>query len=93
MRAAIIFVHIVAVVGSSRPDARALGNAQHVGNDLALLFEAVIMDFEKESAFAEDILIFGGALLGQFDAARQQVRSDFAVQACGEGNQAFAVFT
>ena len=93
MRAAIIFVHVVAVVGSSRPDARALGNAQHVGNDLALLFEAVIMDFEKESAFAEDILIFGGALLGQFDAARQQVRSDFAVQACGEGNQAFAVFT
>ena len=92
MGAAVVLVHVMAVVAGDGSDAGAFGDPQHVGNDLALLLQPVIVDLEKEAVFAEDVLVFGCRLLRLIEPSRQNIRGDFPVQACGEADQAFAVF-
>ena len=48
VRPAIILMHVVAVVGCSDANTGALPDAQHVRDDLALLFQPVIVDFRKK---------------------------------------------
>ncbi len=91
MRAAIVLLHVVAVVGGDRLDAGTLGNPQHVRDDLALLLQTVIVDFEEEAVLAKDVMIFGRRLFRLLDAAAEKIRRDFAVQTCGKANQSLAV--
>ena len=53
---AIVALHVVTVVGCRRLDAGLLGDLQHVGNDLPLLIETVVVNLEKEPVLAEDVL-------------------------------------
>ena len=73
VRAAIILLHVVAVVGRGDLNAGALADPQHVGNDLSLLLQTVVVDFEKEPILAEDILVLGCRFLRLLESARQHI--------------------
>ena len=89
---AVVLVHVVAVVAGDGSDAGSLGDLQHVGNDLALLLQPVIVDLKKKPILAEDVLVFRCGALRLIESAHQHVGRDFPVQACGKSDQAFAVF-
>src|SRR5438876_9935127 len=91
MGAAIILMHVMAVIGGNGADAGAFGDPQHVGNNLALLIESVIVDLEKEAALAEDVLVVRRRALGELGPAGQKVGGHLAIETCGQADESFAV--
>ena len=92
MRTAVVLFHIVAIVSRYHFDARTLADLQHVGNDLALFLEPMIVELKKKSILAEDILVFRCGALCLIKTAHKDVGRDLAVKACRKSNQALAVF-
>ena len=93
MRAGVVLVHVVTIVRRNRPDSGAFGNAQHVGNNLALLLETVIVNLEEEPAFPKDVLILDSGFFRLFDTAGQDIRRNLTVQTSRKTDQAFVMFT
>src|SRR5262249_61265329 len=68
-----------------------LADAQHVWDDLSLLFQTVIVNFEKEAIFSENILILRCCLLSLFNPSAQNVCGYLAVEASRQANQSFSM--
>ena len=83
---------IVAVVGGDQRNAGFLREPHEVAIDADVLLEALILNFEEEISFAENIAQAVGAGLCLFVFFGEQRVGDFAAQAGGKRDQAFAVF-
>src|SRR5262249_35652205 len=81
VRAAIVLTHVVTVVRGNDSNAGPLADAQHVWDDLSLLFQTVIVNFEKETIFSENILILRCCLLSLFNPTAQNVCGYLAIEA------------
>ena len=81
VRAGIVLLHVMAVIGRGNANTRALSDPKHVRNDLSLFFQTMIVNLQKETILAEDVLIFRSRLFGLFDPAGKHIRGDFAIQA------------
>jgi hypothetical protein len=77
--AAVVLVHVVAVVAGNGSNSGSLRNLQHVGDDLALLFEAVVVDLEEEAVFSEDVLVFSRGFLGNVEATGKNVGGNLPI--------------
>src|SRR5262249_9374763 len=73
MGPAVILLHVVTVVGCDRANSGAFRDLQHIGDDFALFFEAVIVDLQKETVSAEDVQIFASRSFGLVHTPAQDV--------------------
>jgi hypothetical protein len=89
MRVAVM--EIVAVVGGDERDAGFLGEADEVFVYALLDFKALVLNFEEEIAFAENVAEAISILAGQVEFFIHHRFGDRAAKAGGEGDEAFAV--
>ena len=55
----VVFAEVVAVVGGYQRDVELFFEAEEIGVDFLFQFQALVLNFEKEVAAAEDVLIAG----------------------------------
>ena len=92
LRVGVVFAEIVAVVGGDEGQAEIFFQLEQAGMDLVLHGEALVLNFEIEIFFAENVAIgCGGGERGVVLPFRQAL-GDFAFQASGEADQAAGVF-
>ena len=91
VRAGVGVVDVVDVVGADDLELELLGELEEVGDDLALLGDAVVLDFDEVIFAAEDLDEAGQRGAGVVVTVMQQVLRDERGEAAGEADQAVGV--
>ena len=65
VRVMIVFAQIVAVVGGYQRNVQLFFQAEEVGMDLLFQLQALVLNFQKEIAPAEDVLVLAGGRLAR----------------------------
>ena len=91
VRAGVFAAQIMRVVGSDQRDACFDGEAVHLRDETLVLLEPVILDFEKEIFFSEDVAIGIREAAGVVVFFGEDGFVEIAAQAGGEADQAFRV--
>ena len=82
---------IMRVVGGDQRDFELALQPEEIVLDLALGFEALVLNFEIEVALAEDVLVLEGDGLGLVVTARGEFFAEFAGQAARGADQPLGV--
>ena len=88
----VLFAKIVRVVGGDRRDAGLFGKPHEIGNQRKLFAQAVVLHFQIEIAFAEEVAVPQGGLFGAVVIAGEQRARDLARQARRQRDQPLVVF-
>ena len=91
VRARVLLIQVVAVVGGDQRDAGLLGHLDQVAVDLLLLLQPVRLDLEEEVPLAEDVLELAGGDLGRLRPAAHHRLRDLAAEAGGQTDQPLGV--
>ena len=91
MRLPVGVFDVVHVVGGDDFEPELGGDLEQVGNNPALLLNAVIHDLDDEVILAENIDELGGGLAGLVELAREQEFRDDGGEAAGKTDQPLAV--
>src|SRR5258708_590649 len=91
LRMRIVLAEIVAVIGRHHGDAKLFFQMKQVGLDAVLFRQSLVLDFEKEIVFAENLAVESGGIARGIVLAGQQVLAEFAGQASGKPNQHLGV--
>ena len=73
MGPAIILMHIVTVVSCDWPNPGAFRDPEHIRNDLALFLQTVVVEFQEEAVFTENVVQFSGSPFALVHAAGENV--------------------
>jgi hypothetical protein len=92
VRFGVLTAEVVRVVGGDHGDVELALEAVERFVNLLLVFEALILNFEKEVALAEDVLVLDGRGAGFLVVASKQVFAEFAAEAAGEADEALRMF-
>ncbi len=82
----------MAVVGGDQRDAAFFGEADQIAIDANVLFEALVLHFEKEILLAENVAQAMRVGFGLIVFFGKDGVGNFSAKAGGEGDQAFTVF-
>jgi hypothetical protein len=82
---------VVAIIGSDKRNAGFLGKAEEIGVNALFDFEALILNFEEEIGFAEEVAEAVGRAAGVVEAIVEEGFVDFAAEAGGEADEAAGV--
>ena len=85
LRVGIVFAKVVAVVGRDHRHTEFMLQPEEVGVNALFLRQALVLNFEKEIAFAEDVVEVAGSGARGLVLAFRQALGDFALQACRRG--------
>src|SRR5271157_614952 len=88
----IFVVQIVAIVGDNQGDAGFLGEANQFAVDALFDLQALILNFQEEVPFPENVAELVGIIAGQVELFLDDAFRDRAAQAGGEGDETLAVF-
>ncbi len=89
MRADVIGLEVMGIVGNDERDAGFLRHAADLRHGDFVLIEMVVLHLEEEIVFSEQILVFVGEAARIFVAVGEERFVDIAAQAGGERDQAF----
>ena len=84
----VVLAEIVAVVGGNEPQAEILFQLEQTRVNAVLHLKALILNFEKEILFAEDVGEGSGGRPGCVVVVLHQALGNFALQASGEPDPA-----
>ena len=93
MGVCVFFINIMAVIGGNEGDARFGAHFHQRLIDHLLFPHAMILQFQKEIAFAENFQIFQSRFLGLIVRNIQDIPGHFPRQAGAGSDQPFAVFS
>jgi len=83
---------VVDVVRADRLELVFLGEAEEAGDDVALLGDAVVLEFDEVVFAAEDLDVAGAGGVGLLLAVAHEVLADLGGEAAGEADQTLGVF-
>ena len=84
LRVGIVLTEIVAIVGRDQRDAEFLLQLHEVGLDARLLRQALVLNFEIEISFAENVAKGNGGFAGGVVLPFRQALGNFALQTSGQ---------
>ena len=90
--AGVFLSQVVRVVRAHHRDARLPGESDELGADLRLFRHAVVLDFDEEVAFPEDVEVLEGTGLRLFIVAVHEGRRYIARQTARQGDEPLRVF-
>ena len=93
MRVSVFFIDIMTVIGTDERDASFSTHLHQCLIDDLLLAYTMILQFQKEIAFAKNSQIFQSRFLRLFVGNRQDISGHFPCQTGTGSNQPFAVFS
>ena len=84
---------VVRVVGEHERNRELTLQPEEVGLDFLFFGQPLVLDFEVEVAFAEDVLVLAGCGSGFFVLASHERLAKLTAQAAGESNQPFRMLS
>jgi hypothetical protein len=89
----IFAAEVMGVIGGDEGDREFALEAEEGFVDFLFVFEALVLDFEIEIAFAEDVFVLLGYGFGFLVAACDQFFAEFSAEAAGEADKAGGVLS
>ena len=92
LRMSIFFTKVVAVIGRNQRQAHIFFKPEQSGMNAVLHRQALVLNFEIEIVFAENVAMSGGRVARGFVVPFHQPLGNFSLEAAGEADQSAGMF-